>query len=66
MPDTPDQPVDPLLKAGHLMADTVINAHIDELRRLIAGSEQRIVELEELKHATLEDKGQVMRSSPLP
>jgi hypothetical protein len=56
-----------MVKLGHVLADTVIDAQIGELRHFIAGSEQRIAEriaeLEELKHATLEDKRHALQPS---
>jgi hypothetical protein len=62
MPNTPDQELDPVVKAGHSFANAVIDAQIGEQRRVIVYSEGRIVELEELKHVELEEKNQALRS----
>jgi hypothetical protein len=56
MPDTSDQRMDPIVKIWHLIADADIDARIRELRRVDSTVQGRIAELEELKHATLEDK----------
>jgi hypothetical protein len=56
---------DPIVKIGHLTADLLIDTKIAELRRLTAGLEGRIAELEELKLASLEDKTHALQSASL-